>query len=104
MKFCGEYLRGLHHKLRMHGIIVEHLSCVFGDDQSVLRNSSKTNSLLKKKSSSVACHFVREEVAKNEWRTTYIKTHLNLSDVCAKSLTSDEKRNRFASCFLHCLC
>ena len=40
----------------------------------------------KKKSSSIAYHFVRECVAKDEWRTAYLNTHLNPSDMLTKSL------------------
>jgi len=103
MKTCCEYLRGLRYKLRMMGIPVETPAYVFGDNQSVLTNSSKPHSVLKKKSSSIAYHFVREGVAKNEWRTTYLNTHLNPSDMCTKSLPSGEKRTRFTGYFLHYL-
>ena len=103
MKSCCEYLRGLRYKLRMMGIPVEHSAYVFGDNKSVLSNSSKPHSVLKKKSSSIAYHFVREGVAKNEWRTTYLNTHLNPSDMCTKSLPGGEKRTRFTGYFLHYL-
>ena len=103
MKTCCEYLRGLRYKLRMMGIPVEAPAYVFGDNQSVLSNSTKPHSVLKKKSSSIAYHFVREGVAKNEWRTTYLNTHLNPSDMCTKSLPGGEKRSRFTSYILHYL-
>ena len=54
----------------MMGIPVEGPAFVFGDNQSVLANTSKPHSVLKKKSSLIAYHFVREGVAKNEWGTT----------------------------------
>ncbi len=47
---------------------------IYGDNQSVLWNTSAPDSTLKKKSSSVAYHFVREGVAKDEWRTGYVHT------------------------------
>ena len=40
MKSCCKYLRGLHYKLQMMGIPVGFPSFVFGDNQSVLVNSS----------------------------------------------------------------
>ena len=101
MKSCCECVRGLRHKLRMMGIPGEGPSCVFGDNQSVLSNASKPHSSLKKKSSSVAFHFIREGVAKDEWRTTYLNSAQNPADVCAKSLPGGEKRARFASYVLH---
>ena len=72
MKQCCEYIRGLRYKLRMVGITVDAPAFVFGDNQSMLTNASITHPTLKKKSSSIAFHFVREGVAKSEWRTTYL--------------------------------
>jgi hypothetical protein len=101
MKQCCEYIRGLRYKLRMMGIPVEGPAYIFGDNQSVLANTSRPHSTLKKKSSSIAYHFVREGVAKDEWRTTYIDTHHNPPDMLTKSLAGGEKRTRFTSYLLH---
>ena len=91
MKQCCEHLRGLRFKLRMMGISVDALAFVLGDNKSVLANTSTPHSTLKKKSSSVAFHFVREGVAKDEWRTTYLNTALNPADMLTKSLPGGEK-------------
>lgn len=101
MKSCCEYIRGLRFKLRMMGIPVEMPTYIFGDNQSVLANTTIPHSTLKKKSSSIAFHFVREGVAKSEWRTTYINTNYNPADMCTKSLPGGEKRNKFTSYVLH---
>ena len=101
MKSCCEYVRGLRYKLRMMGIPVEFPTFTFGDNQSVLVNSSKPHSSLKKKSSSVAFHFVREGVAKDEWRVAYLNTHSNCADMGTKSLPGGEKRTRHTSFLLH---
>ena len=101
MKLCCEYIRGLRYKLRMMGIAVDLPAFVFGDNQSVLSNTSHPHSKLKKKSSSIAYHFVREGVAKNEWRTTYLNTDLNPSDMLTKSLPGGIKRTRFTTFILH---
>ena len=66
MKQCTEYLRGLRYKLRMMGIPVEGPAHIHGDNQSVLANTTIPDSTLKKKSQSIACHFVREGVAHDE--------------------------------------
>ena len=66
MKQCTEYLRGMRHKLRMMGIPVNGPAYVYGDNQSVLANTSFPDSTLKKKSQSIAYHFVREGVVRNE--------------------------------------
>jgi hypothetical protein len=60
MKQCTEYVRGLRYKLRMMDISCEEPTFVYGDNQSVLFNTSIPESTLKKKSQSIAYHFVRE--------------------------------------------
>ena len=68
MKLCCEYLRGLCYKLRMMGIPCEDPCYIYGDNQSVLVNTTIPDSTLKKKSQqSIAYHFVREGSAKDEW-------------------------------------
>ena len=66
MKQCCEYLRGLRYKLRMMGIPVEGPAYIQGDNQSVLANTTIPDSTLKKKSQSIAYHFVREGSARDE--------------------------------------
>jgi len=56
------------------GIPVGDPTFIYGDNKSVLYNTSLPESTLKKKMMSTAYHFVREGVAKDEWRTTYIST------------------------------
>ena len=101
MKQCTEYLRGLRYKLRMMGIPCEGPAFVYGDNQSVLANTTIPDSTLKKKSQSIAYHFVREGSARDEWRTAYVNTHLNPSDLLSKSLPGGEKRSRFVRMILH---
>ena len=48
MKQCCEYIRGLRYKLRMMGIPVEAPTCFYGDNQSVLANTTIPDSTLKK--------------------------------------------------------
>ena len=92
MKQCCEYICGLRYKLRMMGIPMEGPAYIHGDDQSVLCNTSRPDSTLKKKSQSIAFHFVREVVARDKWRTAYINTHYNEADVLTKVLPHGEKR------------
>ena len=101
MKECCEYLRGLRYKLRMMGIPCEFPSYIFGDNQSVLVNSTVPESMLRKKSSSIAYHFVRECVAADECRIAYISTHDNIADLLTKPLRAGEKRTRFIRMILH---
>ena len=101
MKQCTEYIRGLRYKLRMMGIPVTGPAYIFGDNQSVLANTTIPDSTLKKKSQSIAYHFVREGVARDEWRTTYVNTHENPADLLTKPLPAGEKRRNFVRMILH---
>ena len=101
MKNCCEYIRGLRYKLRMMGIPCDGPAFISADNQSVLANTSIPDSTLKKKSQSIAYHFVREGAARDEWRTTYVNTHLNEADLLTKQLPSGEKRKGFVRKMLH---
>ena len=100
MKQATEYVCGLRYKLRMMGITVDEPTFVFGDNQSVLANTTNPTSTLKKKSNAIAYHFFREGVARDEWRTAYINTHDNVADMLTKPLAGP-KRQKFVRMVLH---
>ena len=50
---------------------------IYGDNQSVIFNTTIPDSTLKKKSHSIAYHFTREAEAINEWRTAYVNMNEN---------------------------
>jgi hypothetical protein len=85
----------------MLGIPCEDPTFVYDDNQSVLCNTSIPESTLKKKSQSIAYHFVREGSARNEWRTAYVNTHLNPADLLTKPLPPGEKQKSFVWMLLH---
>ena len=60
MKHGVEALRGLRYKLRMMGVPLTGPSYVYGDNMSVIHNTQRPDSTLKKKSNSICYHFVRE--------------------------------------------
>ena len=99
MKQATEYVRGLRYKLRMMGIPVDEPAYVFGDNKSVLCNTTAPESTLKKKSNAIAYHFVREGVARDEWRTAYVNTEENLADLFTKCLNG-AKRWKFVRMIL----
>jgi len=101
MKQALEYVRGLRYKLRMLGIPVDEPAFVFGDNKSVLANTTVPGSTIKKKMNSLSYHFIREGCARDEWRTAYINTHLNCADLLTKPLPPGEKRSLFVQRFLY---
>ena len=85
------------------GIPVNECTYIYGDNQSVLCNTTTPHSQLKKKSNSVAYHHVREGSALDEWRTTYVCTEDNASDLLTKAIPPGEKRTKFCKMLLHFL-
>ena len=85
----------------MMGIPVDEPAFIFGDNQSVLDNTTIPESTLKKKTQSIAYHFVQEGSTRDEWRTAHINTHENVSDMLTKPLSSGEKLWKFVRMLLH---
>ena len=63
MKYGVETLRGLWCKLCMMGVPIAGPGYVYGDNMSVIHNTSNPASVLKKKLNSICYHFLREAVA-----------------------------------------
>ena len=101
MKQCCEYIHSLRYKLRMMGVPIAGPAYIYGDNQSVLANTTIPDSTLKKKSQSIAYHFVREGATRDEWRTTYVNTNDNEVDLLTKQLPSGDNRKGFVRSVLH---
>ena len=84
MTLAMETNRALRFKLRMMGIPVNGPSYFYGDNMSVIHNTQKPESVLKKKSNSVCYHAVRESVAMGEMVTSHVKSQDNLGDLATK--------------------
>eukprot|EP00804_Cyclotella_cryptica_P009223 CCRYP_020308-RA/>CCRYP_020308-RA protein AED:0.33 eAED:0.33 QI:0/0/0/1/0/0/3/0/300 len=90
-EFCAikhgiENLRGIRYKLRTMGIPLKSASYVYGNNMSVVTNTSKPESTLKKKLNSICYHAVREAVAMGEALVAHIPTKKNLADLFTKVL------------------
>eukprot|EP00957_Ditylum_brightwellii_P069865 5305633-Ditylum_brightwellii.AAC.1 len=79
----------------MMGIPCEGPAYIYGDNQSVLANTTTPDSTLKKKSQSIQYHFAREWSTWDEWQTSYVNTSENESDLWTEALPDREKRKRF---------
>ena len=87
MKQAAEYVQGLRYKLRMMGIKVDEPAFIFGDNKSVLFNTTSSGSTLKNNFNTNAYHFVWEGVARDEWRTAYVNSNDNVADMLTKPLS-----------------
>ena len=79
------------------GVPLEGPTYIYGDNQSVINNTSKPESMLKKKSNSICYHFVREAVAMKECLTSHVPTLANLADLLTKVLSGSKRRNLVGS-------
>lgn len=95
MKQVTKYVHSLCYKLPMMGIPCSDPKFIYGDNQSILKNTSVPSSQLKKKSNSIAYHFVYNRCTRNEWQTAYVNTHVSPVDLLTKLLPSGDKRNSF---------
>jgi len=100
LKTAMEMVIGLRYKLRMMGVPIEGPTRFCVDNMSVVNNTSIPSSTLKKKSNSIAYHFVREKIAARVGYVTYEPTDTNLADILTKQ-QSGPKRTQLASMILH---
>jgi hypothetical protein len=85
MKTAVELVEGLRYKLRMMGVPLEGPAFVRADNMSVVNNTSRPESQLKKKSNSIAYHYVREKVAAGVILVSHEDTKSNLADMLTKT-------------------
>ena len=101
MKQGVETLRGLRYKLRMMGVPISGPSYIYGDNMSVVKNTTKPESTLNKKSNQLCYHAVRESVAMGESLVTHISTHSNSADIATKIIPGGLKRSRMVDGLLY---
>ena len=85
MKAAVEVSEGLRYKLRMMGIPIDGPTRIKGDNMAVVSNTSIPESVLKKKSNSIAYHYVREHVASGSMLVSHEPSKTNVADVCTKT-------------------
>ena len=93
MKITTKENSALQYKLRMMGVPIDGPSYIFSDNQSVLYNTSRPESTLKKKSNSIVYHLLREAMAMGELLNAYVESK-NRADLLTKVLPfSSHRRN-----------
>ena len=68
-------------------------SYVYGDNMSVITNTSKPESTPKKKSNSICYHTVQEDVTMGEALTAHIRSGNNPADLTTKVLYGGKRRH-----------
>lgn len=100
LKTAVELTEGILYKLRMMGVPVELPAFIKGDNMSVVKNSSIPESTLKKKSNSIAYHYVRERAAMGTIFMSCEPSASNTSDMLTK-IQSGPVRKELAGAVLY---
>ena len=84
-------------KLRMFGIPIDGVTSVLCDNESMVNNASKIESVLHKKHVAIAYHAVRWAVAAGIVRVGWISTHDNIADAMTKRLPAVKRDYLFGN-------
>jgi hypothetical protein len=93
MKTAVEQIEGLRYKLRMMGIEVDGPTNVFCDNESVVMNTTRPESTLKKKHNAIAYHRTREAQAAGIIRIAKEDGETNLADLFTKLVPGPRLRD-----------
>ncbi len=74
----------------MMGVAIDGATHVYGDNMSVIKNTSKPESTLNKKSNPVCYHTVRESAAMGETLMAHIHGAENPADLMTKVLSGSK--------------
>jgi hypothetical protein len=87
-----ELIAGLRYKLQMMGVPLDGPAHVCVDNQSVVSNTTMPESVLKKKSNSIAFHLSREAVAGRWIKVGKEHTNTTLADMFTKSQAGPRRK------------
>ena len=87
-----EALRRIRFKLRMMGVKIDVSTYVYGDNMSVIHDTSKPEYVLKNKYNSICYNFVREAIAMRECLTTHVPTARNWDKLLTKVLFGKKRK------------
>jgi hypothetical protein len=86
----------------MMGVAISGPSYIHGDNiMSVLYNTQRPESVLKKKSNAICYHKIWEAVAMGECLTGHISTHNSPADISTKSMLGGQKHDHLVDLLLH---
>ena len=88
----------------MMGIGITSPTYTLGDNMSVIFNTSRPESMLRKKSNSICYHTVREYIAVGEMITGHEPSVTNPADICTKVLPGGKRRVDLVGGILFDLC
>ena len=101
MKQAMEVSRGLRYKLRMMGVVIEGPTHMYGDSMPTIYNTHHPESQLKKKSTSICYHAVREAIPMGELLTGHVRTYENPTDILTKVVGGGQNWKNLVQMYLY---
>ena len=92
LKAAVEIICGLRYKVRFMGIPIDKETHVMVDNMSMVYNTTRLESTLKKKSNSLAYHFIRESTVAKEIKIQHVGAKDNMSDMLSKSQSGPDRK------------
>ena len=92
LRIAVEMVEGLRYKLRMMGVPLDNSTSVFCDNESVVKNTTRPESPLKKKANSIAYHKARESIASGAIKIAKEDGVTNIADLLTKLMPGPRLR------------
>jgi hypothetical protein len=85
----------------MMGETIDGPTYVYGDNMSVVHNTQRPKSVLKKKSNAICYHAVRESAVMGKSIIGHIASVNNPADICTKAVPGGQKRDHLIGLLLN---
>jgi hypothetical protein len=85
----------------MMGETIDGPTYVYGDNMSVVHNTQRPKSVLKKKINTICYHAVRESAPMGESIIGHIPSVNNPADICTKAVPGGQKRDHLIGLLLN---
>ena len=92
-RIATEVVMEIRYQLRMLGVPIKGPTMMYGDNNSVVLNTTVPSSVLKKKHNAIAYHRVREAIAAGIITFTHVRSEENYADVLSKPLSHEKFHN-----------
>jgi hypothetical protein len=89
-RIATELILEIRYMLQSLGLELDRPALMFGDNMSVVLNTTVSSIVLKKKHNAIAYHRVREAISARIMRFAYIKSEENVSDLLEKPLSNEK--------------
>jgi hypothetical protein len=88
----------------MMGVPLSGPCYVYGDNMSIIHNTQRPKSMLKKKYNSICYHVDRELAAMVECIMAYVSSENSPADICTKAIPVGMKRRHLVGILIFYLC